>query len=65
MVRTLLILVALGVAAFGNPFGQTTTGPGWIYTRLGKRQDVQTTTRPGIMFDRCRLTVRWRLSWTG
>jgi cyanophycinase len=32
-------------------FGKVTSGPGWVYTRLGNQSDVQTPTKPGIVFE--------------
>lgn len=49
--RKLLIFIAVTPALLAGPYGQVTTGPGWIYTRLGNQNDVQTTTTPGIMFE--------------
>jgi cyanophycinase len=43
-------LVATQAAAW-DPFGVRTKGDGWIYTRLGNQQDVQTPTTGGVMFE--------------
>jgi cyanophycinase len=51
VLRASLIFIAVTTAAFADPYGVTTTGTGWIYTRLGNQNDVQTTTSPGIMFE--------------
>jgi cyanophycinase len=47
------VALALGVAgaASADQYGVVSTGPGWIYTRLGNPSDVQTRTTPGILFE--------------
>jgi len=51
MKTLLLTALAFIPAIFADPYGQVSTGQGWIYTRLGNQNDVQTTTTPGIMFE--------------
>jgi cyanophycinase len=40
-----------GVRAQDVAFGRVTTGPGWVYTRLGAQTDVKRKTTGGILFE--------------